>query len=37
MNTIKKVLAASAFTICLAGFNGFAGGTIALAAPDTGT
>lgn len=37
MNTIKKVLAACAFAICLAGFNGFAGGTVALAAPDTGT
>ena len=36
MNTIKKVLAACAFAICLAGFNGFAG-AVALAAPDTGT
>jgi hypothetical protein len=37
MNTIKKLLAASAFAICLAGFGGFVGGTVALAAPDTGT
>jgi hypothetical protein len=37
MNTTKKLLAASAFTICLAGFGGFAGDAVALAAPDSGT
>ena len=37
MNTIKKRLTVSVFAICLAGFVGFAGGTVALAAPDSGT
>jgi hypothetical protein len=37
MNTIKNLVAAYAFAVCLAGFGGFAGGTVALAAPDTGT
>ena len=37
MNTIKKLLAGSACAICLAGFGGFAGGTVAHAAPDSGT
>ncbi|WP_123024659.1 hypothetical protein [Mycolicibacterium stellerae] len=37
MNTLTKVLAASALSICLAGFGAFAGGTAALAAPDSGT
>jgi hypothetical protein len=37
MNTTKKLLTASVFSICLAGFAGFASGAVALAAPDSGT
>ena len=37
MNTTKKLLTVSVFAICLAGFGGFAAGTVALAAPDSGT
>ncbi len=37
MNTIKKLLAASTFAICLANFAVIAGGPVALGAPDSGT
>ena len=37
MNAIKKLLTTSVCAVGLAGFGGFAGGAVALAAPDSGT